>query len=73
MPALDPARLAEIRAVVTELVAHRNMPDLDLDRAPALLHRCERALADVLADRDDLAADLTEVTEELATWTGALR
>ncbi|MFD9422211.1 MULTISPECIES: hypothetical protein [unclassified Streptomyces] len=70
MPALARARLTEIRDLVADLVTHRAAPPDDV--AP-LLARCEKALVDVLGDRDDLVAELGTVAEELATWTGSLR
>ncbi|MFF3096743.1 hypothetical protein [Streptomyces cyaneofuscatus] len=71
MAALEPERLTEIRALVTELATSRTLPAGAA--APDLLRRCERALIDVLGDRDALVVDITEAAEELATWTGALR
>ncbi|MFZ4266536.1 hypothetical protein [Streptomyces arboris] len=71
MAALEPERLTEIRDLLAELVTNRNVPAADAD--PTLLRRCETALTDVLNDRDDLAAQFAETSEELATWTGALR
>ncbi|MFJ5890375.1 hypothetical protein [Streptomyces californicus] len=69
MPALAPARLTEIRDLVADLATYRAAPPPD----PAqLLARCEKALADVLSDRDGLISDLGEVAEELATWTGTV-
>ncbi|MEV3895381.1 hypothetical protein [Streptomyces anulatus] len=69
--ALEPERLNEIRALVTELATVRSLPAAD--HAPDLVRRCELALVDVLRDRDGLVVDMTEAAEELATWTGALR
>ncbi|MFD3844777.1 hypothetical protein ACFWVB_02655 [Streptomyces microflavus] len=71
MPALEPSRLSEIRALVAELGARPTTAAADVDGR--LLVRCGKALADVLGDRDDLAADFAVIAEELATWTGALR
>ncbi|MEV5677260.1 hypothetical protein [Streptomyces sp. NPDC052179] len=70
MPALARSRLDEIRGLVAELVTHRTTPPSDVT---GLVARCEKALVDVLNDRDALAADLGTVAEELATWTGSLR
>ncbi|MGW5930541.1 hypothetical protein ACWF2L_30565 [Streptomyces anulatus] len=71
MAALEPERLNEIRALVTELATARSLPTAD--HAPDLVRRCELALIDVLRDRDGLVVDMTEAAEELATWTGTLR
>ncbi|MFJ3545408.1 hypothetical protein ACIPQH_24970 [Streptomyces rubiginosohelvolus] len=64
MAALEPERLTEIRGLVAELGT------ADVDRR--LLACCRKALADVLADRDELAAQFSEIAEELATWKGSL-
>lgn len=70
MPALEPARLAEIRGLAVELGGPQPTAAADVDD---VLARCAKALTDVLRDRDDLAADFAATAEELATWTGALR
>lgn len=69
---LAPARLDEIRGLLLELGAHQDAPPTDPTAQRALLARCQQALTDVLTDRDHLATSHTELTEELALWTGAL-
>ena len=72
MMQLTDTRLKEIRSLLTELTADPAGPEEPAARR-ALLARCRASLADVLADRDDLARASEEAAEELALWTGSVR
>lgn len=65
---LPPARVEEIRDLLARL---RTRPANEAE-ALELLTSARTALADLLADRDDLVRANAEAGEALAAWTGAL-
>ncbi|MGO4747919.1 hypothetical protein AB4212_04650 [Streptomyces sp. 2MCAF27] len=74
---LSPARVAEIRDLLAELVAASGTHGTNPPHSPVedrqLLGRCRSALADLLSDREALIAANAEAAEELALWNGSLK